>query len=192
MHHIRRRSEQPGQALKRGPRLPLGQAGRPELQRADLRQPLRRRGRRGLHPHLVARPQAQRRLSRPSRDASPGPPGGACLPNSQRSARHAPRKRASGFASSLRLRVFPALRLCDYAPIRLCESRDASRAHGSNLSASHAALIALSLPSALAALAKRPLRRRERGPACLRRRCRRRRRSACPNMAWRPSGTPTC
>jgi hypothetical protein len=36
---------------------------RPELQCADLRQPLRRRGRRGLHPHLVAH-QAQRRLSR--------------------------------------------------------------------------------------------------------------------------------
>ena len=52
------------QALKRGPRLPLGQAGRSQLQRADLRKPLRRRGRRGLHPHLVARPQAQRRLSR--------------------------------------------------------------------------------------------------------------------------------
>ena len=49
----------------------------PELQRADLRQPLRRRGRRRLHPHLVPRPQAQRRLSRPSPDASPGPPGEA-------------------------------------------------------------------------------------------------------------------
>ena len=48
----------------------------PELQRADLRQPLRRRGRRGLHPHLVARPQAQRRLSR-TRQRPARPPGGA-------------------------------------------------------------------------------------------------------------------
>ena len=35
------------------PRLPLGQAGRSELQRSDLRQPLRRRRRRDLHPNLV-------------------------------------------------------------------------------------------------------------------------------------------
>ena len=48
----------------------------PELQRADLRQPLRRRGRRGLHPHLVARPQAQRRLTR-TRQCPARPPGGA-------------------------------------------------------------------------------------------------------------------
>src|SRR5271166_4239527 len=80
--------------------------------------------------------------------------------------------------AALRLRVFPALRLCDYAPIRLCGARGASRAHRSDLSAGHAALIALSLLSALAALANRPLRRRELGPACLRHRCRRRRRSA--------------
>ena len=31
----------------------------------------------GLHPDLVARPQAQRRLSRPRCNAPPGPPGGA-------------------------------------------------------------------------------------------------------------------
>ena len=43
------------------------QAGRSELQRSDLREPLRRRGRRELHAHLVPRPQGQRRLSRPSR-----------------------------------------------------------------------------------------------------------------------------
>jgi hypothetical protein len=36
------------EALRRGPRLPLGQARRPELQHADLRQPLRRRRRRDL------------------------------------------------------------------------------------------------------------------------------------------------
>ena len=42
------------EALQRGPRLSLAQAGRSQLQRADLRQPLRRRGRRDLHPDLVA------------------------------------------------------------------------------------------------------------------------------------------
>jgi len=41
------------EALQRGPRLSLGQAGRSELQRPDLRQPLRRRRRRDLHPDLV-------------------------------------------------------------------------------------------------------------------------------------------
>ena len=64
-----------GQALQRGPQLPVGQARRPELQRSDLREPLRRRRRRELHAHLVARPQGQRRLSQPS-DTPPGPPGG--------------------------------------------------------------------------------------------------------------------
>ena len=64
------------EALQRGPRLSLGQAGRSELQRSDLRQPLRRRGRRDLHPDLVPQPQAQRRLSRTC-NAPPGPPGGA-------------------------------------------------------------------------------------------------------------------
>ena len=44
------------EALQRRPRLPLGQAGRPLVQRADLRQPLRGRGRRGLQPDLVPRP----------------------------------------------------------------------------------------------------------------------------------------
>ena len=63
------------EALQRGPRLSLAQARRSELQRADLRQPLRRRGRRGLHPHLVAPQQAQRRLSRPC-NAPPGPRAG--------------------------------------------------------------------------------------------------------------------
>ena len=66
------------EALQRGSRLSLAQARRPELQRADLRQPLQRRGRRGLHPDLVAPQQAQRRLSRTSSfNAPPGPPGGA-------------------------------------------------------------------------------------------------------------------
>jgi hypothetical protein len=41
------------EALARGPRLPLAQARRPELQRADLRQPRPRRRRRDLQPHLV-------------------------------------------------------------------------------------------------------------------------------------------
>ncbi len=49
------------EALQRGPRLPLGQAGRSELHRPDLRQP--RRGRRDLQPHLVPQPQAERRVS---------------------------------------------------------------------------------------------------------------------------------
>jgi hypothetical protein len=65
------------EALQRGPRLPLGQAGRSFVQRSDLRQPLRRRGRRRLHPHLVPRPPAERRLSRARCNALPGPPGGA-------------------------------------------------------------------------------------------------------------------
>ena len=64
------------QAFRREPRLPLGQAGRSELQRSDLRQSLRRRGRRGLHAHLVPRPQTQWRL-RPADEASHGKPGGA-------------------------------------------------------------------------------------------------------------------
>ena len=53
------------EALQRGPRLTLGQAGRSELQRSDLRQPLRRRRRRDLHADLVPQPQVQRRLSWP-------------------------------------------------------------------------------------------------------------------------------
>ena len=65
------------EALQRGPRLPFGQAGRSFVQRADLRQPLRRRGRRRFHPHLVSRPPAERRLSRTYPTAPPGPPGGA-------------------------------------------------------------------------------------------------------------------
>ena len=54
-------------------------------------------------------PQGQRRLSRPSREASPGPPGEAYAPNAQRSAGHAQCKRASGFASS-RISGFLTLR----------------------------------------------------------------------------------
>jgi len=50
-------------------RLPLAQARRSELQCTDLRQPVRRRGRRGLHPDLVAQPQEERRVSR----SPPGP-----------------------------------------------------------------------------------------------------------------------
>ena len=124
------------QALKRGSRLPLGQAGRSELQRADLRQPLRRRGRRGLHPYLVARSQAQRRLSWPSRDASPGPPGEAYAPNARRSARYAQCKRASGFASS-RISGSQTLRLCADSALRV--ARRQPHAHRSNLSASRGA-----------------------------------------------------
>jgi hypothetical protein len=52
---------------KRGPRLPLAQARRSELHGAHLRQPLRGRGRRGLKPDLVPRPQGQRRVSRTRR-----------------------------------------------------------------------------------------------------------------------------
>jgi hypothetical protein len=65
------------EALQPGPRLPLGQAGRSFVQRSDLRQPLRRRGRRRLQPHLVPRPPAERRLSRACCNALPGPSGGA-------------------------------------------------------------------------------------------------------------------
>ena len=56
------------EALRGGPRLPLAQARRPLLQRADLREPVRRRGRRRLHPDLVAAAQ-ERRISL----ASPSP-----------------------------------------------------------------------------------------------------------------------
>ena len=73
---LRRNRRRVVQAFRREPRLPLGQAGRSELQRSDLRQSLRRRGRRGLHAHLVPRPQTQWRL-RPADEASPGKPGGA-------------------------------------------------------------------------------------------------------------------
>ena len=54
------------QALRRGPRLPRAQARRSELQRSDLRQPLRRRGRRYLLADLVPPQRAPRRLSRRS------------------------------------------------------------------------------------------------------------------------------
>jgi hypothetical protein len=65
------------QALHRRARLSLGQAGRPALQRADLRQPLGRRGRRGLHPHS-GRAAAGPTATEPTRhNAPPGPPGGA-------------------------------------------------------------------------------------------------------------------
>lgn len=48
--------------LQRGPRLSRPEAGRSELQRSDLRQPLRRRGRRRLQPHLVPPQPPQRRV----------------------------------------------------------------------------------------------------------------------------------
>ena len=73
---LRRNRRSVVQAFRRESRLPLGQAGRSELQRPDLRQSIRRRGRRGLHAHLVPRPQTQWRL-RPADEASPGKPGGA-------------------------------------------------------------------------------------------------------------------
>jgi len=59
------------EALRGAARLSLGQAGRPELQRPDLREPRPGRGRRRLRPHLVPQPQGQRRL-RPIRDPPPG------------------------------------------------------------------------------------------------------------------------
>jgi hypothetical protein len=52
------------QALQRGPRLFGPQARRSELHRPDLRQPLRRRGRRGLQPHLVPPQRPPERLTR--------------------------------------------------------------------------------------------------------------------------------
>ena len=99
------------QALKRGPRLPLGQAGRPELQRADLRQPLRRRGQRGLHPHLVARPQAQRRLSRTRQ--SPARTAGRGL-----LAHHSPRGRLRKAKKRKRLRAPPNPRRSGFTTFR--------------------------------------------------------------------------
>ena len=54
---VRRRLEED---LRRGPRLPLGQARRPELPRPDLRHPGRGRGGRQLQPDLVP---PQRRLT---------------------------------------------------------------------------------------------------------------------------------
>ena len=117
-------------------------------------------------------PQGQRRLSQPS----------AATPRPIRRARPKRPTREDWLGACneseravLRLRAFPTLRLCDFVPIRLYGSRDANHP---NLSTSHAVLIGLSLLSALAALANRLLRRRERGPACLRRRSRQHRRSA--------------
>ena len=60
---LRRNRRSVVQAFRREPRLPLGQAGRSELQRSDLRQSLRRRGRRGLHAHLVPQRPPQWRLT---------------------------------------------------------------------------------------------------------------------------------
>ena len=53
-----------GQALQRRPRLSGPQARRSELHRPDLRQPLRRRGRRGLQPDLVPPQRPPQRLTR--------------------------------------------------------------------------------------------------------------------------------
>ena len=84
--HRRERSQPPGpgrprrdrrrlvQALQRGPRLSGPQARRSELQRPDLRQPLRRRGRRYLLADLVPPERAARRL-RPPRKAPAGRSG---------------------------------------------------------------------------------------------------------------------
>ena len=90
------------EALQRGPRLSLAQARRSVLQRADLREPVRRRGRRRLHPHLVAPAQAQRRLSRPRLPTPrPASPGGAfawrsCRPHrGQWPSKHGPTFRQS-------------------------------------------------------------------------------------------------
>src|SRR5579864_7347390 len=65
------------EALQRRPRLSLGQARRSELQRSDLRQPLRQRGRRDLQPDhgpAAASPAATEQ-SQPQRPARI-PPGG--------------------------------------------------------------------------------------------------------------------
>jgi hypothetical protein len=55
----------------------LAEAGRSFVQRADLREPVRRRGRRKLHPHLVAQPQVERRMSKTSPNRPARIPGGA-------------------------------------------------------------------------------------------------------------------
>jgi Protein of unknown function (DUF736) len=58
-----------GEALQRGPPIPLSQARRPELHGSHLREPGRGRGRQDPHADLVPRPQAHRRLI--SRHAMP-------------------------------------------------------------------------------------------------------------------------
>ena len=58
------------EALRGRPRLPLAQARRSLLQRADLREPVRRRGRRRLHPAVVAaaaRTASKRSVRKPPR-----------------------------------------------------------------------------------------------------------------------------
>jgi uncharacterized protein (DUF736 family) len=70
----RRNRRRLGKAVQRGPRLSGPQARRSEIHRPDLRQPLRRRGRRGLQPHLVTPDPPQRRVKR-ERNAPPGRSG---------------------------------------------------------------------------------------------------------------------
>ena len=64
------------EALRGRSRLPFAQARRPLLQRADLREPVRRRGRRRLHPAVVAAAEERRVTlgfpSRPVRSAGRG------------------------------------------------------------------------------------------------------------------------
>jgi predicted RNA methylase len=62
-----------------GTRLSLGQTRRPELQRADLRQPHQGRGRRGIQPHLVASQSPPGRLSSASDTARPEQSGRVSL-----------------------------------------------------------------------------------------------------------------
>ena len=76
----------------------------PSFTAPDLRQPLRRRGRRGVQPHLVAPQRQARRLT--GHDAPPGLPGGALAcsekfsgPRPRRTARRRasrPRQQAAG------------------------------------------------------------------------------------------------
>jgi len=63
------------EALRGRSRLSLAQARRSLLQRSDLREPVRRRGRRRLHPAVVAAPQERRVSSLPT--APPEQSGGA-------------------------------------------------------------------------------------------------------------------
>ena len=71
----------------------------PSLQRADLREPVRRRGRRRLHPHLV--PPAQERRLRPLRQR-PARPSRAGLPRGERSVTIVPKALCRGHRARCR------------------------------------------------------------------------------------------
>ena len=79
------------EALRGRSRLPFAQARRSLLHRADLREPVRRRGRRRLYPAMVAAPQ-ERRVSLTPPGPVRGNRAGSLLPLKDRP----PRRRRSG------------------------------------------------------------------------------------------------